>query len=351
MSAGNAIGMGGTAVSIGTRHGGEREPAGLVPQLRLMGTVTGVIVTIVVASQGVELFINRVLRPDVKEWTWISEILLIGALSFTTTLWSRLRLARTAVADLELRQLRIQTELAVAAKVQRALLPVIPEPMHGVSWYAAMEPAGAVGGDYYDFFPVGEDRMCLVLADVSGKGVPAAVFVSNTRAVLRAVARTQPTPSRLLTTVSETVRLDGRGTVYVTCFVAIVNVRQRTMVYANAGHPPGVILGRRTRATLAVGGPPLGLLAAAHYDDACVSLESGDLVVVVSDGITDALDAGGEDIPRVVGATVADAPALSPEAACAALLAAARVGRGPAGAPEWADDRTVIAVGVSATDA
>ena len=129
--------------------------------------------TVVVAAQLIELFINRVLRPDLEEWTWISEVLMVVALLVLTALWARLRLARTAIADLERERLTIHAELAVAAKVQRALLPLIPEPAHGITWYAVMEPAGEVGGDYYDFFPLGDDRMCVVIADVSGKGVPA----------------------------------------------------------------------------------------------------------------------------------------------------------------------------------
>src|SRR6185436_5454900 len=132
------------------------------------------------------------------------------ALLAITTLWIRLRMAHTAVEALEHERLRSQAELAVAANVQRALLPPIPAALHGVSWFAAMEPAGVVGGDYYDFFRLIGDRMCVVVADVSGKGVPAAVFVSNARAVIRAVAR-EPTatPSQILTSVSDVFLADS----------------------------------------------------------------------------------------------------------------------------------------------
>ncbi len=170
-------------------------------RLRVIGVALGVLVAIVVASQVVESIITRVLRPDLKEWTWISEAIVIAALLVLTILWSRLRLARTAIADLERERLTIQTELAVAAKVQRALLPLIPERVHDMVWHAVMEPAGQVGGDYYDFFTLSDNRMCVVLADVSGKGVPAAVFVSNTRAMLRAVARAPSTPGSVLAVV------------------------------------------------------------------------------------------------------------------------------------------------------
>jgi sigma-B regulation protein RsbU (phosphoserine phosphatase) len=314
-------------------------------RLRVTGLAAAVLGTVVVAAQLIELFINRVLRPDLEEWTWISEVLVLAALLVLTALWAQLRLARTAIADLERERLTIHAELAVAAKVQRALLPLIPEPAHGITWYAIMEPAGEVGGDYYDFFSMGNDRMCVVLADVSGKGVPAAVFVSNTRAVLRAVAREgRSTPGRVLTAVSEILLRDGRSDLYVTCVVAIVDTQQHTMVYANAGHPPGVVLstGGGTHA-LGVGGPPLGLLAAADYDEERVTLAPGDLVVLVSDGITDAIDASGDDIPMALRAELAKLRERTPELACRALLATARRSPGPRGVAKWADDRTVVA--------
>ena len=314
-------------------------------RLKPSGLVAAVLVGVVAVSQLLELFINRFLRPDLEEWTWISEVLVLAALLVLTALWARLRLARTAIADLERERLTIHAELAVAAKVQRALLPLIPEPAHGITWYAVMEPAGEVGGDYYDFFSMGNERMCVVVADVSGKGVPAAVFVSNTRAVLRAVAREgRSTPGGVLTAVSEILLRDGRSDLYVTCVVAIVDTQQHTMVYANAGHPPGVVLGTGggTHA-LGVGGPPLGLLAAAGYDEERVSLGPGDLVVLVSDGITDAIDASGDDIPMALRAELAKLRERTPDLACRALLATARRSPGPRGVAKWADDRTVVA--------
>jgi serine phosphatase RsbU (regulator of sigma subunit) len=326
--------------------GGDRlEGVSAPSRLRVSGLAAAVLGTVVVAAQLIELFINRVLRPDLEEWTWISEVLMVVALLVLTALWARLRLARTAIADLERERLTIHAELAVAAKVQRALLPLIPEPAHGISWYAVMEPAGEVGGDYYDFFSLGNDRMCVVIADVSGKGVPGAVFVSNTRAALRAVAREgRSTPGGVLADVSQILLQDGRSDLYVTCVVAMVDTRQHTMVYANAGHPPGVILGKGDSThALGVGGPPLGLLPAAHYDEERITLASGDLVVLVSDGITDAIDASGDDIPTALRVELANLRERTPELACRALLDTARRSPGPSGVPTWADDRTVVA--------
>ena len=302
------------------------------------------LVAVVAASQLLEQWINRVWRPDLVEWEWISEVFVIAALTVMTALWSRLRLARTSIAALELERVTMQAELAVAARVQRTLLPAIPGRLHGIEWHAVIEPAGQVGGDYYDFFPVGDDRICVVLADVSGKGVPAAVFVSNMRAVLRAVARSGAAPSNILTEVSQTLLLDGGGQLYVTSFVAVVDTFNHTMVYANAGHPPGIIVAKQGNPQpLGVGGPPLGLVPAAQYEEQRVTLVPGDLVVLVSDGITDALDAGGPGIPLALGDRLVNLDKRTPAAACAALLNAARDSTGPEGVPNWTDDRTVVA--------
>ncbi len=316
-----------------------------MPRLSVIGLSAAVLGTIVVAAQLIELFINRVLRPDLEEWTWISDILMVAALLVLTALWARLRLARTAIADLERERLTIRAELAVAAKVQRALLPSIPEPSNGMTWHAVMEPAGEVGGDYYDFFLLDGNRMCVIIADVSGKGVPAAVFVSNTRAVLRAIAReARSSPGGVLAGVSAILFLDGRSDLYVTCVVAFVDLERHAMVYANAGHPPGVLLGNGDcMRVLGAGGPPLGLFPSAQYDEESITLESGDLVVLVSDGITDAIDASGEGIPVALRAQLMNLSEKTPELACRTLLDTARRSPGPSGVAKWADDRTVVA--------
>jgi len=325
---------------VGERVASARRP----PRLRVAALAAAILAAVVAASQLIELFINRLLRPDLEEWTWISEILVSAALLVSTALWARLRLARTAIADLERERVTLHAELAVAAKVQRALLPSIPEPSRGFTWHAIMEPAGEVGGDYYDFFSVCGDRMCVVIADVSGKGVPAAVFVSNTRAVLRAVARDASTPAAVLAAVSSTLRLDAGSDLYVTCVVVMVDTVHHTIVYANAGHPPGVILSTDggTRA-LSAGGPPLGLLPAARYEEEQVTLRSGDLVVLVSDGITEAIDASGDEIPAALGAELRQLPDITPQTACRALVDTASRSPGPAGLTTWTDDRTVVA--------
>lgn len=117
---------------------------GAFSQLRVFGLVAAEFVAVVIAAQVIERFINRVWRPDLAEWEWISEVFVIAAFGVMTALWGRLRVARTEIAGLERERLTIQSELGVAAKVQRGLLPPIPERMNGVEWHAVMAPAGWV---------------------------------------------------------------------------------------------------------------------------------------------------------------------------------------------------------------
>jgi sigma-B regulation protein RsbU (phosphoserine phosphatase) len=230
--------------------------------------------------------------------------------------------------------------------VQRGLLPSVPKPNRGVSWSAGVEPAGKIGGDYYDFLPLDDSSMCVVLADVSGKGIPAAVFLSNVRAILRTLVRETAAPAQILARLSEAVLADAAVNLYVTCLVAVVDTTGRTLTYANAGHPAGLLLGRNSLRTLSAGGPPVGLIPGCSYEQESVGISPGDLVVLVSDGVTEALDATGRDGPGKLAREVRRASDLEPVSICARLLQVARQAGGPRDVDGWADDRTVVVVGV-----
>jgi phosphoserine phosphatase RsbU/P len=301
----------------------------------------------VAISQGIELFINRVFRPDADELTWISEATMAGAFLVMTTLWVRLRRTQRELSAEQRVRVALETQLSVASAVQRALLPPTPEPIDGISFFAAVEPAGQVGGDYYDFMPLPGGQVCVVLGDVSGKGIAAAVFLSNVRALVRALLRETHSLTEVLTRLSDEVLEDSRAGLYVTCFLAIVDTRARVVTYANAGHPTGVIIGGNSVRALDVGGPPAGLLPSARYEAAEVSLALDEVVVIVSDGITEALDTGGARIPAALAAAIGTNGRRSPETIGHRLFAAARSAPGPAGVPDWSDDRTVVAFGAT----
>jgi hypothetical protein len=314
--------------------------------LRFILTIVLAGVGAIVVAQGVEIFINRMLRPDAQEVTWIGDLVAGSGVMVMTTLWLQLRQARQVSSALERERLVLDTQLSIAAQVQRGLLPAVPATIGGVSWSAMVEPAGKIGGDYYDFLPIDASSMCVVLADVSGKGIPAAVFLSNVRAVLRTLVRETTAPAEILARLSQAVLDDGAGNLYVTCLVAVVDTSGRTITYANAGHPAGLLIGRQGLRTLTAGGPPVGLLAGVTYEQESVGLAPGDLVVLVSDGVTEALDATGREGPGTLAREVSRADDLAPRAICERLLRSARHGSGPGGIEGWADDRAVVVFSV-----
>jgi sigma-B regulation protein RsbU (phosphoserine phosphatase) len=224
----------------------------------------------------------------------------------------------------------------------------VPPPTCGISWAAAVEPAEKVGGDFYDFLPLADGRMYVVLADVSGKGIPAAVFLANVRAIVRALAEEQTRPRQLVARLSSTLISDSASGLYVTCIVAMVDPRRRSMVYVNAGHPLGVLWNRGGVRGLGVGGPPAGLLRDARFEEEEVPLREGDLVAFVSDGVTEALDATGEGAVGTLAQQIESTDPFTPGAVCARLLSAAAHGAGPQGVDNWADDRTAVVFGVPA---
>jgi serine phosphatase RsbU (regulator of sigma subunit) len=306
----------------------------------------GVTLLAIAASQGIELFVNRVLGPNAEDIAWISEAVL--AVGFVLVTWLCIRLWETQIAltDLERQQIVADTQLTVAARVQTSLLPALPTPTAGIRWYAAVEPAGKVGGDYYDFLALPGGRMCVVLGDVSGKGVAAAVFLANVRATLRALARETTHARTLLSCLSSTLLADSTSGLYVTCIVAIVDPAARSMIYVNAGHPAGLLWSANGVRELRAGGPPAGLLEGAQYEEESVTFGEGDLVIFVSDGISEALAGSGHGVVDAIAAQIAQVDRPTPERVCAELLLAARRGSGPDGVDGWMDDRTAVAFGI-----
>lgn len=301
---------------------------------------------ILLCSQLLEWMINRELRPDAEEWTWISDVAISTGFFAMAVLWIQLKQTREALTTLERQRVVIDTQLSIAAQVQRTLLPAIPPPMGGVDWFAVTKPAGSVGGDYYDFLPLADGRMCVAIADVSGKGIPAAIFLSNVRAVLHTLIRETAEPSLLAERLSEALAQDGSGGLYVSAILAIVDPEMHKMTYTNIGHPAGLILryGKSAR-PLTIGGPPAGLIPGTRYEQETVILNPEELVVFVSDGITESLDAGGLTLESALPAVFAGSGDINPHLACDRLLEAAESGTGPRGVEDWSDDKTVVAFG------
>ena len=280
------------------------------------------------------------LQPTEWELAWISDLALATAFGVAVYLWRHLLATRIELAERERAAIVLQTELSLAADIQRRLLPQVPPSSNGCEWAADLRPAGQVGGDFYDFVETLPGVWTVLVADVSGKGIPAAMALGSLRSTFRALSRQRLGPSELVTQLSQSFLQDWQGTPYLTCLVARFDLPARTLVYTNAGHPPGLLFRDGGVQRLDRGGPPAGLLADAGYEEACLRIDRGDTCVLVSDGIT---EAGVSLESRLADAELGHAPAAD---ICARVMAAALAGGGPSALLNWDDDRSVVVVAV-----
>jgi serine phosphatase RsbU (regulator of sigma subunit) len=216
-------------------------------------------------------------------------------------------LAKKRLHDAEQRHARsLERELEIGREIQRGFLPdALPDPA-GWELRAHFRPARQVAGDFYDAFELPHGRIALVLADVCGKGVGAALFMALFRSLLRALAEPAFADPRsaaegVLATVQGTndyiARTHGRANMFATAFFGVLDPARGTLDYVNAGHELPVVLGAgsRVRARLAPTGPALGLMPGLAFAAATETLGAGETLFAFTDGVVDARDA--EDDP------------------------------------------------------
>lgn len=195
----------------------------------------------------------------------------------------------------------IERQLDIARTIQQSFIPHHFNPLPGVKNFAMfgkMLPAKHVGGDFFDFFPIGKHKLGLIIADVSGKGVPAALFMAVTRTIIRTIAMKAESP---LETVQETNRLlnyENETSLFVTAFYAVFDTQTGELRFSNAGHNPPFILTAEGQLT-EIGkhqGLPLGVLSDPElstkvpYSEKTVKLEKNDTLILYTDGVTEAMD-------------------------------------------------------------
>jgi sigma-B regulation protein RsbU (phosphoserine phosphatase) len=290
-----------------------------------------------------DAFVLRVVHPPRGEVLLVSDLILAAVFGVVVYLWLNLRATRTQLTDMERAQIVVDTQLSLAADIQRQLLPPIPVISNGIRWAGRLEPAHRIGGDFYDFIPASVDGLFIV-GDVSGKGIPAALLQASAHSLFRTLARETVDPAQLLTRVSKEIYDENAGGSYLTCVLARVNAATRTVAYANAGHPAGLLVGSSGRRLLSRGGPPAGLFPETAYESEVVSLEPGDLGVIVTDGITEAIEEDGTPVVDVLNRTISNiCEPRTPQRVCDVLMETAQRGSGPSGVANWQDDKTVLA--------
>jgi sigma-B regulation protein RsbU (phosphoserine phosphatase) len=190
---------------------------------------------------------------------------------------------------------RMHSEAQEARAIQQALLPKSSPYIPGFMISGLSLPAGAVGGDWFDFIPLGEKRWGLVLADVSGKGTAAALLMSATRGMLRSLAEACCTPGEVLTKLNRLMVDDFPNGRFVTMIYAVLDAEARTVTFASAGHlPPLLVDSDGGRFLASERGMPLGLTS-GDYSESTVPIQPGSRIVFYSDGITEAEGPTDED--------------------------------------------------------
>ena len=245
-------------------------------------------------------------------------------------------------AQLERAKERMESELKIAHALQGAILPKTLPDSPSFSGQALMTPAREMGGDFYDFFTLDDGRLSVVMADVSGKGVPAAFFMAIARTVMRAAAARHPDPGPCLEEVNDAICEQNPQDLFVTLFYGILDPATGEFVYANAGHNPPFVVKRPgdVQPLPMTGGMAVGVMPGLPYSEDATTLAPGDTMFLYTDGITEAMNVDEEEFTEArLEAVLADGHALPVDAVLTNVTSA--VVEFVAGA-EQSDDITCI---------
>jgi serine phosphatase RsbU (regulator of sigma subunit) len=244
----------------------DREPFMGVPPSGRRSTFTG-------------FFLHRVVRGKIlEEWSY----------GDTTNL------LQPALEQERIERERVEQDLRVARSIQQASLPKDVPTLEGWQISPYYQPAREVGGDFYDFHLLSEGHVGLVVGDATGKGVPAALVMSSTRSMLRALARASNSPGEVLEQVNDLLVTDIPPNMFVTCFYAILDPKSASLRYANAGHDLPYLHHIGNCEELRARGMPLGLMPGMDYEEKEIELGVGEGIFFYSDGLVEAHDPKGE---------------------------------------------------------
>ena len=209
-----------------------------------------------------------------------------------TQAYDELKAAQAQLIEKE----KLEAEIAIARTIQRSILPQDPPHLPGFDIGMRIEPMTSVGGDFYDFFPLGGGQLGLVIGDVSGHGVPAALFMTLTFSLLRVEASRTTSPMEALQAVNRHLLNLGDSGMFVTILYGILDGATRQFHYARAGHNLPVVMDAAHQAVRLESqlGQALGLFPDPALDEHCLTLQPGSLLFLYTDGVTEAVNLGGE---------------------------------------------------------
>jgi serine phosphatase RsbU (regulator of sigma subunit) len=327
---------------VGLRIAGGTDASSHANVIEPRSTVLGSVLVAPVRGREVVLGVILLARGAGKPSLSAADVQLVAALADHAAL----AFERAWLHERDVRTQRLDEELAVGRRIQRALMPRSFPTIDGWEFGAAYEAAREVGGDFFDVFRLGQarDRIGLVMADVTGKGMPAALLMADARGLVRAAADHSTGPSDTLERVNRVLVAERRTSLFLTAFHAVLDPSDGSLRYASGGHEPPLIVsadGRSVRC-LETAGPLLGAFPIVDAPEAADALAPGESLVLYTDGVTEARDPDrnfyGEDrfrdlLRRMAGSSAGEV--------VDAIVA--DVDRFDAGA-ERADDLTVLVV-------
>lgn len=254
----------------------------------------------------------------------------------------RIEIAR--LAEVEERERRVSLEMEQAAEIQRGLLPACPPAVKGLEIAAFNQSCHFAGGDYFDFFPRPDGRLLIVVGDVAGKGMPAALLMASLQARLQVLVEGEHDLARLAGSLNRITAAHCPGNRFVTLFLCEIDPSSGHMSFVNAGHNPPLILRRDGAAEMLDGGGLiLGVLPEAAYEAMHGQLREGDVLALFSDGVTEAENpaTGGQFGEERLAEALAGAGAFPPEEMIARVRTAVSAF---AGSVSGSDDFTLVIV-------
>ena len=244
--------------------------------------------------------------------------------------------------------LALRQELNLARSMQLSILPTTFPSTTEFEMYGSVTPAKEVGGDFYDIYKLADGEIGVVIADVSGKGVPAALFMMVCRTLLKGVAIGKRSPGAVLTEVNALLFAENRATMFVTVFYGVFNPRLGRLIYANGGHEPPVLRRRDGSTEIAplTRGVALGIVNDVQFEENTIDLAPDELAYLFTDGVTEALNESGEEFGNErLHTTVAE---LGPGSARESARALVRTVDEFAGEAEQFDDLTCVVLRTAA---
>ncbi len=253
-----------------------------------------------------------------------------------------IRIEQARFAEMEQARIVMARELDQAAEIQQRFLPSVAPAIRGLDLAGHNAPCRTVGGDYYDFFPYGESRVAMVLGDVSGKGMPASLLMMGLQARVQVMIEEPQSLAEVVTRLNRITCANIPTNRFITLFFCILDGDTGELTYCNAGHnPPVIVRSTGEHEQLPGGGPVVGILRTIEYKEYRAHLGPGDVLVIYSDGVTEAANPAGDEFD-IDGLAAAVTPHRSEAAANIISEINKAVLVFTAGAPQ-ADDITLIA--------